>query len=590
MAQTQDPFKHEAQALVSASLQEIAPGNTGGQQGDDLLGQFTTPPSFEMGQAALPCFPFAKSLRSAPQKIAEMIANNINNSSSRNYVEKVVAVGGYLNFYADFSKFGKKTVHDQIQGNYFKADLLPKESREKIVIEYSQPNSHKALHVGHLRCLCLGDSVSNLLEFIGHKVVRSTYPGDMGANTAKTLWYIKHKTSGELPKSNQAEWLGEIYAKADSLLEAERGTEKEAKNREELLAIMKNVDDETSSDYKLWKTTRDWCFDEMKNVYSWLGVHFDIWYTESECDKPSRQLVKDLLKQGKFVLSEGAIGIDLNPYKLGFALFLKSDGNSLYATKDLELLRRKFSDPEVTRSIYVVDSRQKLHFAQLFKAAELVGYPQAAKSVHLPYETVNTEAGKAFSSRSLNGLQLMELRRAMENKVKTDYLERYRGDWSDEDIEKTATNVAIGALKYGMLRVDNNTAITFSLAEWLRLDGDTGPYLQYVHARCCNILEKQGRAPENFEFVSQEAIEKELTFFLSRFNDFALQAALQYRPSIVAGYLFDLAKLFNRFYEQCPIKTAEGELKNTRLSIVAATASTIRTGLALLGIPSPSKM
>jgi arginyl-tRNA synthetase len=219
-----------------------------------------------------------------------------------------------------------------------------------------------------------------------------------------------------------------------------------------------------------------------------------------------------------------------------------------------------------------------------------MGYPQASKSVHLSYETVNTEEGKPFSSRQLNGLQLLDLKNKMEETVTGDYLERYRGQWSDQDIETTARNITIGALKYGMLRVDNNTQINFSLEEWLRLDGETGPYLQYVHARCSSILEKIGAPSQQFTFEISDKNEQELVFLLSRFNDFALQAAIQNRPSLIANYLYDLAKSFNRFYENCPIKSTEGDIKNTRLTLVNVTKTMIFEGLKLLGIPSPLKM
>ncbi|NBW82664.1 arginine--tRNA ligase, partial [bacterium] len=315
-----------------------------------------------------------------------------------------------------------------------------------------------------------------------------------------------------------------------------------------------------------------------------------LWFFESECDEPSRRLVQQKFAEGHFVQDQGAIGIDLSPYKLGFAMFLKSDGNGLYITKDLELLRRKFADPAVTSSIVVVDQRQKLHFQQLYKTAELIGYPQATKSSTLLYETVNTADGKPFSSRSMNGLRLLELRVAMENKVTQDYLERYRGTWSDADIAETAKQVTIGALKYGMLRVDNSTQVTFVLDEWLKLDGDTGPYLQYMHARCCNIIEKQGSPIAGGNICFEAAEERALLFHLSRFNEFAHQSAAHQRPSVVAGYLYDLAKAFNRFYEACPIRSSEGDLRNSRLCLVQASAKVMKEGLALLGIPAPSRM
>jgi arginyl-tRNA synthetase len=301
--------------------------------------------------------------------------------------------------------------------------------------------------------------------------------------------------------------------------------------------------------------------------------------------------VHEKYQQGFFVKDKGAIGIDLSPWKLGFAMFLKSDGNGLYLTKDLDLIVKKFSDPQVTKSIYIVDSRQKLHFQQLFKTAELMGYPQAKKSLHLSYETVNTQEGKPFSSRQLNGLQLEDLKNKMEERVISHYLERYQGQWSPKEILGTAQDIAKGALKYGMLCVDHNTQIRFSLEEWLRLDGDTGPYLQYVHARCCRILEKQGKPSQKTEFQVQEHSEEQLLCALVHFRVVVKHSAKQYRPCVLARYLHDLAKTFNQFYEQCPIQILPaGVMKESRLALVWGTQKIIQRGLCLLGIPAPEKM
>jgi arginyl-tRNA synthetase len=556
---------------------------------NEIFGLLSTPPTFELGQAALPCFPFAKILKSAPVKIAETLAQKIL-TSTRQTIANVTAVNGYLNFHVDFNAFGRTVCNEMGAGNYFTKELLNESELEKVVVEYSQPNTHKAMHVGHLRGLVLGDAVCNLLDYVGSKAVRTTYPGDLGTHVAKELWYIKYRYKGELPTSDQANWLGKVYAEADESLKREIGTDKEAENRTQMSGILKSLQNKEGEFYDLYLKTREWSLNEMQRIYNWLGVTFERWYFESECDEPSRQLVLQKFKEGIFVKSDGAIGIDLAPFKLGFAMFLKSDGNGLYSTKDIELMRRKFEDPTVTSSIVVVDSRQKLHFQQIFKTGEIMGYPQAAKSVHLSYETVNTSDGKAFSSRHLNGLKLEELRVLMEEKVTKDYLERYRGQWTDEEIARTACEVVIGALKYGMLRVDSNTQITFVLEEWLKLDGDTGPYMQYVHARCMNILEKQGQPEQLSDFELENDYEKELVFSLSRFNEFTLVASQGLRPSVIANYLFDLCKAFNRFYEHCPVRSATGPLRNSRLLIVQATGNTLRKGLALLGIPAPHRM
>ncbi len=547
------------------------------------------PPQFQLGQAAVACHSLAKVMRTAPVKIAQTLADGIAKKSLR-YIAKVEAVNGYLNFHCNFTAYAPALMPEIHSGRYFSRELIPAEKREKIVVEYSQPNTHKALHVGHLRNMVYGDAVCNLLLNAGHEIVRATYPGDMGTHIAKTLWYIKHQKGGVLPTENHAEWLGQCYIEADAFLTAAVGTPAEAQNRAEVVAMLQDLQHQKGEYYPLYLKTREWSLDQMRRTYDWLGIHFDVWYFESECDEPSRVLAQKKFADGFFIQSQGAIGVDLNAYNLGFAMFLKSDGSGLYLTKDLELIRRKFEDPKVTRSIYVVDARQKLHFQQLFKTAELMGYPQAARSEHLSYETVMTEDGKPFSSRSLLGLPLPELRQVMQEKVISDYLKDNRGVWTDEEIGKTAEMVALGALKFGFLRVDGNSVIRFVLNDWLKLDGETGPYLQYVHARCASLLKKVGTRSEKFTPVLETEIEKELLYFMGKFDRFALAAAESYRPSVLAGYLFDLCKNFNRFYTDCPVKTATGDQRNTRLALVESTALLLKRGLGLLGIPAPDKM
>lgn len=590
MTTLHDPFKQEIAELIYTELKLMSEQNTldFNFKQEDIYQLLTIPPDFSFGQAALPCFPFAKMFRQAPNKIAQLLSENIN-KKNKLYVKEVACINAYLNFHCNFNYYSEQLSAQFSNKTYFKKNLLQEKEIDKIVLEYSQPNTHKAMHVGHLRCLVLGDALANLLEYIGNKVIRATYPGDVGTHVAKIIWYITHPTEKVLPKENKTKWLGQMYAEADDAFKATKGTEQEAIVKQHISEILAQLNNKSGKYYDLWKETREWSLEELRNIYSWLNSVFDVWYFESECEAPSKELVKKKYAEGVFIKDNGAIGMDLSEWKLGFAMLLKSDGNGLYLTKDIDLITKKFSDPEVTKSIIVVDSRQKLHFQQLFKIAELMGYPQATKSVHLSYETVNTADGKPFSSRQLNGLQLFTLKEKMEEKVTSEYLERYRGQWSEAEILETAKIITIGALKYGMLRVDNNTQIHFSLDEWLRLDGDTGPYLQYVHARCTSILEKIGM-PQAGEQTFTEQQEHELIFLLSQFNEFALQAGLQNRPSILAGYLYDLAKSFNRFYEHCPIKNADDLLKNSRLHLVLCTKSAIFEGLKLLGIPAPVKM
>lgn len=571
--------------------------------GDTLSRAAGVPPDFALGQVAVPCFVLAKMFRMPPQELSGALAQSIGEmlskgNGSQYLVAAVAAVGGFLNFTAHFDRLAAQLLPRVLDGSLMRQPLFSGEAPERIVVEYSQPNTHKALHVGHLRCLILGDAVSRLLLAAGHEVVKVTYPGDMGAHIAKTLWFLKNHHHEETPANHRGDWLGDLYARAHAAIE-ERSADPEqgALIKKAIGEVLAELQSGAGPYYDLWRETREWSLAEMRAIYDWMDVTFDEWYTESECDAPSRELVLQKEREGLFVRDQGAIGIDLSPWKLGFALLLKSDGNGLYLTKDLELIRRKFNDPRVTRSIVVVDARQKLHFRQVFKIAELMGYPQATVSAHLDYETVNTADGKkAFSSRTANAMKLSELRCLMEEKVKRDYLERYRGQWSEADIENTASVVTVGALKYGMLKVDNNTQVNFDLDEWLRLDGDTGPYLQYVHARCLNILEKQGaegfdtQVPGETDLVYSETIEHQLVVNLNRYFDALRQGAELLRPTFVASYLFDLAKTFNRFYEQCSIKESSGAVRRSRLALVAATARVMEHGLGVLGIEAPSRM
>lgn len=588
------PFIKEIRTAVLNAFAKLAPVDADLER--QISGMIVQPPEFHLGQAAIPCHSFAKKLRQPPVKIAETLKVEIEAQKS-SWIERVEAVNGYLNFHCNFVPFGKWLADQTSSRKMFSDSLLPQGEQEKMIVEYSQPNTHKALHVGHLRNTVFGDAVCKVLEYAGHEVVHATYPGDMGAHIAKALWYVANKKGGNLPddslpQADQADWLGVMYAESEGCL---RTTEKNdldefARIKREIGEVLNELHAGKGRFYDLYRKTREWSLAQMREVYDWLDVHFDVWYYESECDAPSRELVLKKFDEGFFVKSEGAIGIDLSQYGLGFALYLKSDGNGLYLTKDLELIRRKFEDPDIARSIYVVDARQKLHFKQLFKTTELMGYPQAAKSLHLSYESVTDENGEPCSSRTLKGVRLNHLREQLEGKVKKDYLERYRGDWTDTQIEETARMVALGALKYGYLRVDGGTIVKFVLDDWLKLEGDTGPYLQYVHARCCSVIEKVGSPDFLQPFVFETEVERELLYFLGRFNHFALQAAREYRPSVVAGYLFDLCKQFNRFYKDCPVKTAEPPVRNSRLMLVQATALILHEGLGVLGIPAPERM
>jgi arginyl-tRNA synthetase len=575
---------HISSVLLQAQSQAFPESDITREQIASALG---APPDLKMGHMAFACFPLAKVARMAPPMIATKLAEHINTDD---IISEVITAGPYLNFKIKSTALGTKVIESILSGDTFSDTLT--EKPVKMMVEYSQPNTHKVLHVGHMRNLCLGNAVVRLNQYAGHEVLPVTYPGDVGTHVAKCLWYLKYKYDGEMPEENKGAWLGDMYVKANDLLESERDTPAEDENRKQLTSILKELHDGKGEFYDLWQETRQWSLTLMKSAYSWANVEFDRWFFESEVDAPSVSYAKELLDKKFLVEDQGAIGMDLKDDKLGFCILIKSDGTGLYSTKDVELARVKFEEFGIEKNIYVVDNRQSFHFKQVFKVLEKVGFEQAKDCFHLQYDVVELPDG-AMSSRKGNIIPLMDLIAQMEQTITTNYLEKYRGQWSDEEIAQTATDIANGAIKYGMIRMDNNRKIVFDLDEWLKLDGETGPYLQYVHARICSLFDKlSGELTSEPDWnLLEQPEEIALMIKLMNFNQVMLQSAEQLKTVSACSYLYELAKLFNSFYTACPIGKADTpELGATRLALSNAVRLSIKKGLELLGIPAPTRM
>lgn len=541
-------------------------------------------PNKEAGDIAFPLFLVAKEAKTNPAQAAKALEEKCENLPK--FILKKVAMGPYLNFYFDFNSIAETLVPNILNGHLFTTKLT--ENTPKTMIEYSQPNTHKELHVGHMRNLCLGDALIRLHRYSGFDIVASTFPGDVGTHVAKCLWYLKYHYKGETPKERKGAWLGTMYSTAHNKLEDEKGSEKEAINREQLTAILKQLEQKQGEFFDLWKETREWSIELMNEVYKWADVKFDVWYWESEVDSDSVKLAKEYYNKGLFIEDKGCIGVDLEPYKLGFCMLLKTDGNGLYATKDIELARRKFQDFHIEKNIYVVDKRQEHHFKQVFKVLELMGFENAKKCFHLQYDFVELPDG-AMSSRKGNIVPLQALIENMVKMIKEQYLARYTNEWPQEEIEKTAQIVAKGAIKYGMTRIDPTKKIVFDMKDWLKLDGESGPYIQYAFARINSMLNKLGNPISKVIHIEAQQ-EKDLIATLMNFHHVVQQATEQYKPSILTGYLYDLSRAYNSFYAECPVGSSAEPVRSSRLQLSRATALTLKQGLALLGIESPERM
>lgn len=576
-----DYFRRELAEAISPVIEKVFQCSFSVDKVYDLFGPT---PFRENGDLAFPLFLVAKEVKTNPAQAARVLSESL--ETLPEFISSKKAMGPYLNFFFDFNVVAKKILPEILSENFFKQKLT--EQTPKTMIEYSQPNTHKELHVGHMRNLCLGDALVRLHRYAGFEIVSSTFPGDVGTHVAKCLWYLKFHYKGEIPKERKGAWLGSMYSTAHNKLEAERGTPEEAENREKLTMILKQLEQKSGEFYDLWQTTREWSIELMNKVYEWAGVNFDIWYWESEVDSASVELARKYFEKGLFVEDQGAIGVNLDEWKLGFCLLIKSDGNGLYATKDIELARRKFQDYQIEKNIYVVDKRQEHHFKQVFKVLDLMGFENASKCFHLQYDFVELPEG-AMSSRKGNIVPLESLIENMVTMIKEQYLNRYNGEWSSQEIEHTAQLVAKGAIKFGMTKIDPSKKIVFDMKEWLKLDGESGPYVQYVCARIHSMVKKLG-PPQSDELIIETPQEKELVAQLMNFHHVVLQATEHYKPSVLTAYLYDLARAYNSFYAECPVGSVEEPLKSSRLKLSSSTASILSKGLGLLGIEAPERM
>ncbi len=556
----------------------------------EFTGLIEQPPNPELGDYALPCFIFSNTLRRSPSVIASELADKLQKHLLSNApFTHIQARGPYLNFTVSAAAVAEAVLPDIFHGNYFKEPSSIK--REEVMIEFSQPNTHKGFHVGHLRNVALGDSLCRIYIYNGYDVVSANYIGDIGSHIAKCLWYLKNHNTEDPPENYPGEWLGELYANAVRKLEAAEGQEK-IKFQDELSQLLRKIDEKDEEIYQEWETTREWSMKDFHEIYEWLDVKFDHFFYESEVDEEGRKIVIEGEKNGIFKKSEGAIGIDLDEEGLGFFMLLKSDGNTLYSTKDLALARQKFDNFDVKRSIYVVGAEQTLHFKQVFATLKRMGYKQAEQCFHLPYALVMLPEGK-MSSREGNVILFSQLRKEIVESIQSTHLEEHRKEWSRKELDETSQKIAVAAIKYGMLNQDSNKNIVFSMDDWLVSEGDTGTYLVYAYVRIRSIGRKISRkvSPDVDFSLLTHPNEKKLLRQMLDFNKTVFNAGEQFRPSLLARMLYEFSKDFSRAYNTCSVMHAETEqLKAARLLLFHCVAETLQQGLNLLGITPPERM
>ena len=417
----------------------------------DFFRTLEQPPEKALGDYALPCFRFAKAIKKNPNEVATELKRLLEEEKNP-WVESVVLKGAFLNIFTNQKEVAKNLIPTLVNGSGFKVLKSNKDhNNTKVMIEFSQPNTHKEFHVGHGRNVCLGDSICRIFNYNGYNVVPVNYIGDEGTHIAKCLWAVDNYTGSEKLENveNKAEWLGQRYVEANNKLKDAPDEATKTQYNKEISEILKQIENKSGKYYDIWKVTRQYCLDDFDRIYKWLDVHFDHFFYESQVSEDSQAIVDEYIKKGLFVEDQGAIGFDMSDKKLGFFLARKSDGTTLYITKDLALAKVKFNEYAIDRSIYVVGSEQNFHFKQLFYALERMGFPQATKCYHLSYGMVVRPDGK-MSSRAGNSFTFLQLINLVIEEINT-YLEKYSAEWTKEQKEDTAHKLAVGAIKYGML-------------------------------------------------------------------------------------------------------------------------------------------
>jgi arginyl-tRNA synthetase len=663
-------------------------------------------------------------VRERAQEIAEKITERL---LERGDYARIEAVNGYINLYYDTQRVANEVVQT-VRGRgaeYGAGDA----KADKVMIEYSQPNTHKEFHVGHLRNVSLGEAVSRISAFAGYETVRANYIGDIGMHVIRCLWCFQAFHADEkdsVPQEERGRWLGNIYAEAVARLEyrdqvvgllnelakedslfsgvvdrlmkelykagapgedvayllGQIANQREIKTdgllndtslarfwpiigqqlesemeqiraegphqaapipshsggpptipplvtledteerharwqrlgehldwwpqvpewQQQIRATFQRWEQKDPEFMALWDETKRWSMDGFHRIYHELDVDFDVWFFESDVEEEGRAIVQELLERGIAEISDNLPVVKIDE-KLGLTKetyrtlpILRSDGTTLYSTKDLALTRRKFEDYEIDRSVWVIDVRQSLYMQQIFKIMELYGFEQADDCHHLGYEAVMLPEG-AMSSRRGNVVLYDDLANEARRRAREIIEEKVRQlDLSEEKRQQIAQDVALGSMKYMMLSRDNNRVLVFDMDEALSFDGHAAPYIQYAHARACRILERVEQLPaadQNLHFEDLQPQEIGLIQQIGIFPTEVQRAADEYKPLAIANYVYELARRFNDFYadiEKRPVLTAPEPTRTMRIALVDATRQTLANGLGLLGIAAPEVM
>ncbi|MGN1095811.1 MAG: arginine--tRNA ligase [Eubacteriales bacterium] len=574
-------FKKKASDCLKKAIDMIYPGAAINEE--EIFAMLEYPPDDAMGDIAFPCFKLSRTLRASPAVIAGKIHSAISEELPDGIL-KAEIVGGYINFFASDGFFEKEILSSVYNkgADYGRTDIG---AGKTVVLDYSSPNVAKPFHIGHLGTTVIGHSLKLLHEYRGYSCVGINHLGDWGTQFGKLITAYRKWGNKEEIENGGIDKLVELYVK----FHAE--AEKEPSLNDEARAEFTKLEHGDEENLALWRWFKEISLAEYKKTYDELGITFDSYNGESFYTDKMPEQVELLKKKNLLKIDNGASIVDLSAYNMPPCLILKSDGSTLYPTRDIAAAVYRDRTYHFDKCIYVTSAGQSLHFAQWFKVVELMGYDFYDKLYHVPYGTVSIN-GEKLATRTGNVILLRDLFATAIEKVRA-IMEEKNPDMPDK--EKAAEAVGVGAIVFYYLSNNRIKDINFIMEDALDFNGNTGPYAQYTYARTCSVLRKLGNEAENATLPEKELDlekpERDLIKTFSHFPEKVDEAISEMEPSNVTRYILDLCGAFNRFYQSCPISACEDENRRAlRILLTRGTRDILGKALELICIKHPEKI